>query len=520
MVSVRTQLLFSCLVFTFLGSAQPGKSAVYSISAFGAIGDGNASNATVNRNAFFNALAYTGNTINVPAGTYVLDNSKILSIPYFSGTLNFDPNAEIVFTSASGANGVPDVNGGIYFFNSSGATFQNIHIVWTMPVGAIRDDLVYPALKFSNMTNMTLNGATIEGSKSAGIQFIYCTSPVVKNVHIVNTLADGLDFFNTQNASVTNLYTNNTGDDGLSFMRYGNTGGYDNWSGATVNNVEILNSYTRGIAVLAAQNITVNNFFISNTTDSGVIVQYDPAYNIPGQLPDLVTFSNGTITNAGMNAMTPPSVAIPNPARANRFGFEIDVEPAVSTSNPSRVTLQNIRIVSPYDRGLSGVMSANLPAGLVTANGVYVSGATNSYQILLINGNLTNLVSDSSSNYGFYFTNCGKITAQSFYSVNSSLTGPLNRAMWLDPGVASFSGSGLSVVDLKSVPTGYNVGGWAAGGTFTSVQYNIPSGTLGIDLWGGSTLTFPGAVRNTGIVVPTITGYANGTSSQPPSPIA
>jgi hypothetical protein len=502
-VRISIAVITCMLAFTCSSHA-----ATISLANFGGNGNGNPAAATTNRLAILAALSNSGNTINVPAGTYVVDNSTMVAIPNFTGTLVFDPNAVFVLTNSGGANGVPDRFGGFYFFGGTGATIQGMHIVWTVPPGTLRDNFVYAALKIAYTTNTTLTGTVIDGSRSAGIQFFACINPVVQNARVTGSLADGVDFFNVQNATANNIYTTNTGDDGLAFVSQGNSGAYDNYTGGTATNVVVLNSFARGITAVGARNISVSNFFVSNTTSSGILVDYEPTYNSPTQLPDSVSFSNGTIANAGQNGPAPPSIGTPNPMRGNRFGVEVDIEPATPTPHTARVNLSNIRIVGSYDRGVSAYMSSNLPNGSVTGSRIYSGSGQNGFVFRVPFATLSNLVADSNNYYGFYFTGIGTITAQSLYSSNNSLAvGSLNRALWVDAPSTSFTASNMYVIDTKSVATGYVVGEAGATGAMTGIQYYIPNGILSIYQWGGTGMSFTNPVINATIAMPVISGY-------------
>jgi len=502
-LKVSAHVIVCLLALTYSSQA-----ATVTLTAFGANGNGNPAAAIANRNAILAALSNSGNTITVPAGTYVVDNSTMLAIPNFTGILNFDPSAIVILTNSGGSNGVPDRFGGFYFYGGTGATIQGMHVMWPFPAGTLRDNYIYAALKFAYMTNTTLTGATIDGSRSAGIQFFACINPIVQNARVIGTLADGVDFFNVRNATANNIYTQNTGDDGLAFVRQANTGAYDNYTGGTATNVVVLNSFTRGITTVGAQNISVSNFFVSNTTASGILIDYESTYNSPTELPDSISFSNGTISNAGQNGPTPASIGTPNPVQGNRFGIEVDVEPPALTVQTSRISLSNIRILGSYDRGVSAYMNSNLPGGSVTASRIYSGSGHDGFVFRVPFATLSNLVSDSNSYYGFYFSGIGTVTAQSLFSSNNSLAaGSLNRALWVDAPSKSFTASNMYVIDTKPVATGYVVGEAGATGAMTGIQYYIPNGTLAVYQWGGTGMSFSSAVSNSAIAMPVIAGY-------------
>lgn len=482
-------LLFSCLSCS---------ATTYSLTAdFGAIGDGSATNATVNRNAILTALTGSANTINVPGGTYIVDNSTMLAIVGFTGTLNCYPLAVFQLTNSAGSGGHADTYGGFYFSGGAGAHILGIHIVWPVPPGSVRDNLLYAALKIAFTDATVLTGAVVDGSMSAGIQFFACSNPVASHLRVSNSLADGVDFFNVQNASVANAYTINTGDDGLGFVRQGGAGIYDSWTGGSAQNITVINSAARGISVVGAANVSVTNFFVNNTVSSGILVDYESTFNAANQIPYGVSFTNGTISSAGGYGTT----------TANQFGIEIDIAPASVTVLAANIVLTNIKVFSSVGSGFSAYMSANLPFGSVTANDIRVSGNHDGFIFAVPSASLTNLVSDLNNYYGFYFSGVGTIVANGLTSINNSLLGSLNRALWIDSPTVSFSAVNVNVIDTQAVPTGFNIGQAFATGAVSGIQYNIPHGTLSVEQWGGSGMTFTAPLSNSALVAPSIIGY-------------
>lgn len=488
--------------------------ATLNLAAFGARADANQASAGANRAAFLKALSQSSNTIEAGPGTYFVDNSTMLRIVGFSGKLVFDRDARIVLTNSGGAAGTPDKFGGFYFHEGKGATIQNMHIVWPMPAGTLRDDLVYGALKFAFTTGTVINDVTVEGSRSTGIQFYGCVGPKVNNAHISDTLADGLDFFNVQNAEASNVFTRNTGDDGIAFVRYGHTqdgsgviGKYDNYTGGRLSNAVVTDSFARGIAVLAAQNVSVSNFLITNTTDSGVICSYDRAFNDVGQVPDQVSFAHGTIQSAGHNKPQPPSVTVSNPRRGNRFGVEIDIRPEIAPKASPKVAFDDIRIIDPFDRQFSADVGSNLSAAVLDVTNIYAYQGSNGFIFRVPNLTLKNSESNSSGDYGFYFEGGKSISVTKVFVVNASTAAhSLHRAFWVERGAASITAADVYVIDEKQHPTGVVVGGFDAKAT-VDVTYAIPHGNINIT----ESRNFPSSHLHSAsvqtIMLPDIRGY-------------
>ncbi|HVY68269.1 MAG TPA: hypothetical protein VHA30_05235, partial [Patescibacteria group bacterium] len=319
------------------------------VTDFAAVGDGDGASATANRNALISALSNSSDTVFVPAGTYVVDNSTLVVINNFSGVLDFDPNAKILFNSL--AAGDANTHGGLMFAGGSGAVINNIHLAFTIPPGTLRDSTFAGALKFNQTANTTLNGALVEGSLSSGIMFYDCTNPIAENVYVLNTLADGFDFFNDQNAEINNLYTNNTGDDGLAFVRYLNGNSFDSYSGGTSTNIVVKNSYARGIALIGATNVNVDNFYIATTTGPGAMFAWDSGYNVG--IPDNGSFAHGTILFGGNNGPQPPSVQNATPTPPSHYGFLASVSSSSPQSLASRLSLNNMIVSNANNRSVS-----------------------------------------------------------------------------------------------------------------------------------------------------------------------
>src|SRR5579859_6517562 len=98
-----TYAAVGCVIaLTLLSEAS---AATYSLASFGAAGNGNIAQATANRNAIVAALSNSSATIEVTAGTYLVDNSTLLPIPGFTGTLIFDSGAQFILTNPNGSGG-------------------------------------------------------------------------------------------------------------------------------------------------------------------------------------------------------------------------------------------------------------------------------------------------------------------------------------------------------------------------------------------------------------------------------
>jgi hypothetical protein len=274
----------------------------------------------------------------------------------------------------------------------------------------------------------------------------------------MNSLADGLHFANCQDAQVTNLTAMNTGDDALAFLNYAQ---YPNKTGGTAQNINITNSYSRGIAVMGQSNVTVTGFQIRNTASSGVLVAQDPAYNT--RVPANVTIQNGSVTGAG----TLPPLA------GNHYGVEYNSQ--------TSVTFSNITVTGSGNNGLSGAS----PNGKVTVNNVTVQSPQSGAGFLFYQTGMvqvSNLTAEDVPSYGFLFLQSAAVVAQGLTALSAAQSDPLRRAVWFEDGHT------ILATDLKIVSNAgeanvvgaYQAAGYTQSGAVRGITAQITGGTLSI----------------------------------------
>jgi hypothetical protein len=410
----------------------------------------NGTNASATTAAFAAAFAkYPTGDIVVPAGQYLIDNSSgPLLITNFSGQLEFQGNAQLIFTTST--------LGGLFFESGTGARINGLQATYaTAPTVRASPN---EQIKFSDTTNTTVTNISVQNSPAAGILFYNAVNPIVTNATVTNSLADGLNFSNCQNASVTNLTTLNTGDDALAFLNYAQ---YPNKTGATAQNINITNSHSRGISVMGQSNVTVTGFQIQNTASSGVLVAEDTAYNT--RIPANVVIQNGTIFGAGTLV----------PLAGNHFGIEYNTQ--------TSVTFSNITVTGSGDSGLSGAS----PAGSVTVNSVTVQSPLSGVGFLFYQTasvQVSNLTASNIPSDGFLFLQSPRVVAQGLTALDVSQSDPLLRAVWFEDG-RSILATNLTIVSNSgeaNVVGAYQGSGYSQSGSIKGITAELTGAALSI----------------------------------------
>jgi hypothetical protein len=413
-----------------------GAQSVVSVTSLGAHSNG--TNAAATTAAFKNAFATnpTGEIL-VPPGTYLIDNSGgALMINNFSGQLEFQGSAQLIFTT--------NTIGGLLFVGGTGAVIDGLQATYATP--PTHRNSPNEEIKFSGTTNTTLTNTTVQNSPSAGILFFDSVNPKVVNATVFNTLADGLNFSNCQNALVTNLTTQNTGDDALSILNYAQ---YPNLTGALAQNISITNSQARGIAVVGQSNVIVNGFQIQGTSSSGVLVAQDPTFNT--RFPANVVIENGAVYNAGT---LPPLVG-------SQYGLEYSLQQNVMFSN-----------IYVFGSGTDGFAGSS-PNGKVSVNNVTVDSPLSGHGFLFDNTQSVQVTSSTAINtpsYGFVFFQSSQIIATGgLTAINTGTTDPLKRAIWFED-AQTILASSLNVFS--------NAGSANVIGCYTDAGYSAPTGSV------------------------------------------
>jgi len=460
-------LLINGACNAFLSSAD---AATVNLTDFGAYIDN--THPQENVQAFNKAVKSAGNsgTINVPAGTYAIDNSaQALVAPGFSGQIIFDPNAKFLFTN--------NVGMGLSMVGGVGARFLYVHYGYeNTPTQRTQ-----PGFVVANATDTLVDHLTVDNAPGPGLQFGNVVRPVATNILIQNTMADGLDFFDCKDGAAAHVVTQNTGDDGLAFVHY--AGGPFN-TGGTATDISINNSEARGISVIGYSDVSISSFTVNGTFSSGILVASDTYTNL---MPQNVSFANGTILNAGT---VPP---LPNTnLGANHFGIEYNEIISAQFSN--------INVAGSQTSGFAGVLGTTVQADHITVTGNQSGPAVS---LSAQNVTISNIIVNGSPSYGIYVGHSGQVTASNLKVTDAN--GTMNRSVWFEAN-QNVAATGISIIDDQATPTGFVFGGYSNGsGTASNICGAIAHGSLQItQQQSGMSFTTPGLGSACVTISPTV----------------
>jgi hypothetical protein len=392
------------------------------VTALGAHPDG--SNAAATTQAFRTAFnSYSTARIIVPPGTYSIDNSQgSIYIPNFSGELDFEGGATLIFQS--------NLQGGLRFENGNGARIHGLHGNYAVPPTTRNGD----EFSFMTMNDLTISDAIAQNSPGMGFLITLCARPKVRNVTVSHTNADGLAFANSQNAEIINYNAEYTADNGLAFYNYNY---FTDWHGGTAKNIHIVQALgAHGIAVVGTADVVVSNFTIDTTSGSSVWVSQDSAYATRNATN--VVFQHGVINNAGI-------LAAPN---TNNFGIEF--------TDADSVLFSDIQITGSQYRAVAGTS----PNGRIRLHDIRVLNNLTGDAFVVGNVGLLEIANCSSENspgQGFSFDGVNMLLARDLKVVNAASQSGLNRAIWFQNGNI-VNASSLLVIDDRPNPAGYVVG--------------------------------------------------------------
>lgn len=426
--------------------AQTAGTGIVSVLELGAFPDGTNPDATTK--AFRTAFSqYPNGKIIVPPGTYAIDNSAgALYIQNFQGELKFEGGAVLLFLNL--------IQGGLRFQYGQGARIIGLRTNYagtpTVRAGTV--------LSFTEMSDVTLEDATLMNSPGAAVLFTNCIRPKATNIVTNYALADGLIFANCEDAHLTNLTTIHTLDNGLAFYGYENL---PDRKGGVVRNVHVRESYAHGIAVLGVSNVVISGFTIDGTRGSAVFVGSDPYYYL--RASDHVTIEHGYVKNPG--TLQPPGGTLYGIEYNKQIScvfsdIEIEGAPARAVSGSSvngRVYLRNIRV--------KGNKSQDAFVFYQTA---YVE--------------ISDSYAENIAGAGFVFNQVPTVIANRLTATNTSQASTLNRAYWFQDG-RYIAAQDLNVVDTQGTATGFIIGasqstGYTQSGSIQSVMSTISNGAL------------------------------------------
>jgi Pectate lyase superfamily protein len=448
----------------------------------GAAGDGQTNDSpalqsVVNNNP--NAVIY------FPIGDYVLDNPSPnqpgLLFSGFQGTAIMANGARFLCDTATTSAGHC-----IRIINSTGASFDNFRVGYTqeqnLPLArtsAISSGILVEnssALNFGNTTIEASTGSGIWVTDSTGISFLSGTS-------VSNTTADGLHFENVGNATVVGYTGRNTGDDSLAATNIAPTNPN---CGLKASNIQIYQSHSRGIAVAGACGSSFSNFFIENTSNSGLGVVQDQT--IQSRIPVNSTFSDGTVVNAGRYPGIPGSkdcIDIAESSTTTVSNVECStpmIDGVFIFGGADQVTVSGVTVDAPANVGLQAVGSTNVSlANTVSRNSANAGYAIQSLQ----GGSMAGADTCSSGVYGFYHSAAIHFTESNLMSYDSAENSSMHRVWWAENNSEAVSVNGFSILDDQAHHAPDVVGGFGdASGSIVvdGITQNLLDTTLSMQL--------------------------------------
>ena len=425
----------SGMVALFGMSARPAHSLTTEPTSAANFGIKSSNSGRANRLSLVRALSNSSNKIFFPRGDYRIDNSgDDVVIRNFSGEVTMEAGARFVFQN--------NRHRGLVFEGGVGARFYKIRSTFErLPTTRPGSEECWLFLSTSGTRVMNAN---INGSAGAGLLFHRCNAPRVFGASVRNTMADGVHFANCRNSRADSIRTYNTGDDGLAFVNYANgpanAGGY-------ATNIYVERSRSRGIAVVGQSGVTVENFKVYETAAAGLYVAQENSYKT--RVSSGVTIRNGSVQRAG---------------RINSFS---STRAGIAYENVGRgIGFFNVRIDSPYGRGVTGVARAfkrlrpdgsrtQEPAGVVKLSNIKVYNA-NDAGFNLQGGTLYlyNLLSARAGRTGFFVSDASLVEYGRLIARDSSMKAVdrLSRGFSFERN-ARIRGSQLWVVDRKAKPS-------------------------------------------------------------------
>ncbi|MDT5095407.1 MAG: hypothetical protein QOH60_4770 [Mycobacterium sp.] len=135
---------------------------------------------------------------------------------------------------------------------------------------------------------------TIAGSAAAGIFVNGAQGFTIRDVRITGTRADGIHMTKgSENGVVEGVDTDATGDDGVAVVSYESD--RQRCSDIRISGVHVASTrFGRGIAIVGARNVNVDNFSVANTSAAGVYVATEAGDFHTASVDD-VTIAGGSV---------------------------------------------------------------------------------------------------------------------------------------------------------------------------------------------------------------------------------
>jgi hypothetical protein len=450
--------VFGILILT--SASAPGQSLINVTSPpYNAKGDG------VNNDgpALQQALA-SGNSVYVPPGTYLVDNSGgPLMINNFSATLQFDPLAVVSCNTPNKAC--------LIFTGGTSPTFQNVQVTYTtVPTDDCRNGQTQcVTLMFDGQSSPVIQGTKVMNAWAIALSVNNTSNAQVSNTVLQHSTRDGLYLQDNQNVTVTSLTVTDSGDDCIGFHSTPSGGGRNGGSASGINCIKIRGG---GIAFAGGSNITVSDFVVDGTSAQGIYVMSDPAnFLVPGN----ISVSNGVVRGVG-------SVPDTVPRTGTQHGIQY-----YTNGGPNIGALQfsSIIIDSTNGYGIDGLNSDSVSITDVHVSNAGLDGAVSNASCAQFVSN-GNVVISRSSARACYRTGIAALQNSNVAIDSTSVTDAWEKGT-IEAGAKAYDMvsndviniSNVSVVDNDNPATGYTFNENQNGsGSVNKVSSDILYGSL------------------------------------------
>ena len=444
-----------------------------SIKDFGAVGNGASMSAdTAGLQAAVAAAAISGQSVYVPAGNYLLNNSFA---PAISGANNV-----LIWGDGPASSLSCNTVGGQDCIQSTGATgfgLKNISISFG-PTATTRTSGY--AVDIETCNTCLLDGVSLNNGDLSGLRLASSVHTQIHNLKISNFYANGAFMINNQDLRVDGLSCQSNQDACFETSWFDSeyTAHSIPCENITGTNITSQNDL-EGVLINSCRNVSVSNFSIEGSGKESVFIGQDPT-TTTAHWPDRVSLSGGTIYGAGYG--TNPL----NVAAAPALYFNVGTSPG---SVVSHVAISDITATHISGWGLQMADLQNDDVQLSNVS-FFDVGNGNAQGCLQTEGNQVNLANVSCTNvgtYGLYDTNTLRLTGTELnFNAVSQVSG--TQSIYL-------SSTATGLVNITNI----GVNDTNAVTYSSSIFDGSPSGNHG--LWG---------IWSTGLVTPTGPTSANG----------
>lgn len=393
---------------------------------FGAVCDGG--HAAADTTALQTALssANSGISIHLPKGTCQINNSGSggLSISGFSGRIYGDGSGTIISCQ--------NISNDCLTFNSpSGLILDSFNMSFAGSTTS-RSFTTGRLLTVSGGSNIALSHLALSNGNVVGLEVQQAQHINLDGISATGFLANGIFTVNNVDLKAVNIATSNNGDAGFE------SSFYDGETSTSCDQISLSNFTSSndeaGVLINSCTHVTVNGFSVSSPTNIGVLV-YQDATTTTTKVPDDITISNGSITNAGYGTG----------GNANAYGLYGNIATSALTA-PSRVNVSNLIIRNTTG---PGIQFGDSNTFVLQMSNIYVdtTGTGTAAPGIYLNGNEAHLSNVRVSNAGLqslvlYQTKL--FTASNFTSINPNTAHTDTKAIWDESnGTVLFDGVNL-----------------------------------------------------------------------------